>query len=356
MPNQLLSLTGFAHDSGHCYTCAIAAPSPGDSAASPTGSTAELFEDGVSLGPPHAAHDQIRHDGRGRFSHWHNHLYLSASDNSDPRKNGRRYSLYLPESTMSDRQRSLTGLIAKVAEGTPPLEAYGVAEAIFNEVFPDGFLGEFGKACWTDREFVATYDRLVPGNRRSFERKYVVSQLVRSLGHVPGDIAECGVYNGATAYFMAAAARASGRGRELHLFDSFEGLSAPQPRDGSFWTAGALAISEQHAIENLREFTGCHIYRGWIPDRFAEVGDRRFAFVHIDVDLYQPTFDSLSFFYPRVVEGGMILCDDSGFVTCPGARAAIADFMATRAERPISLPTGQDLIIKREPPIVSPEP
>ena len=50
-----------------------------------------LYEDGRLLGPPHSRHDEIRNVGRGRFSHWGSELYFSASDNSDPRTNQRKY-------------------------------------------------------------------------------------------------------------------------------------------------------------------------------------------------------------------------------------------------------------------------
>ncbi len=49
-------------------------------------------EDGHILGPAHALHQDIRDPGRGRYSHWANHVRFSASDNSDPRHNGRRYT------------------------------------------------------------------------------------------------------------------------------------------------------------------------------------------------------------------------------------------------------------------------
>jgi len=64
----------------------------GDTLQQPRISTLELFENGVSLGPAHSLHRDIRDMGRGRFSHWNSSLYFSASDNSDPRTNGRVYS------------------------------------------------------------------------------------------------------------------------------------------------------------------------------------------------------------------------------------------------------------------------
>ena len=56
-------------------------------------STARLFENARELRPAHAEHAGIAAVGKGRFSHWTTVLYLSASDNSDPRTNGRVYRL-----------------------------------------------------------------------------------------------------------------------------------------------------------------------------------------------------------------------------------------------------------------------
>jgi hypothetical protein len=50
-----------------------------------------LFEDGRPLGPPHQLHVEIRGLGNGRYSHWNGVILFSASDNSDPRTNGRHY-------------------------------------------------------------------------------------------------------------------------------------------------------------------------------------------------------------------------------------------------------------------------
>lgn len=41
------------------------------------------------------------------------------------------------------------------------------------------------------------------------------------------------------------------------------------------------------------------IYRGVDSEPSSEIDGVSFALVHVDVDLYQPTLDSNSFFYPR---------------------------------------------------------
>jgi len=85
------------HESGLAYEI----PSPAtpwliaysDGPAHEQRSTVRLFENGKPLGPAHALHDLIRTNGTGAFSHWNDWVIFSTSDNSDPRKNGRHYSL-----------------------------------------------------------------------------------------------------------------------------------------------------------------------------------------------------------------------------------------------------------------------
>jgi hypothetical protein len=64
-----------------------------DSQAHPAASQITLREDGIVLGPPHTLHENIARDGAGRFSHWNGDLIFSSSDNTDPRYNGRKYTV-----------------------------------------------------------------------------------------------------------------------------------------------------------------------------------------------------------------------------------------------------------------------
>ncbi len=78
---------------GHCYIASMDFGEEGDKF---TGnkSMLVLFEDGKPLGPARSVHAAIRERGQGRFSHWSRAgLYFSASDNSDPRANGRKYEV-----------------------------------------------------------------------------------------------------------------------------------------------------------------------------------------------------------------------------------------------------------------------
>ncbi len=125
-----------------------------------------------------------------------------------------------------------------------------------------------------------------PGNWHSLDRKYIVRELLKLSAH-PGPV-ECGVYKGATAYFLAQAAE--GRGSLVHLFDSWDGLSPPRLEDGANSVEGQFTVSDALAKKHLRAFDCCRFYKGWIPDRFSDVADIGIAFLHIDLDLLRPFF------------------------------------------------------------------
>jgi hypothetical protein len=178
------------------------------------------------------------------------------------------------------------------------------------------------------------------------ERRWMLGQLMRLVQAVPGDTAECGSFEGAGSYLMCAMNRTLGGERTHFVFDSFAGLSAPMENDGKYWVPGALSVSENTVRRNLSEFPAVSIHKGWIPDGFDAARDRRFAVVHIDVDLYEPTRDSIAFFYERMNPGGIIVCDDFGFSTCPGATKACREFLADKPEKMIAMASGGGFLIK----------
>src|SRR5262245_22341716 len=68
-----------------------------DDTSPPPASNLRVYEDGKLLGPAHSMHQEISELGEGRFSYWRvpgqNILIFSASDNSDPRTNGKTYTI-----------------------------------------------------------------------------------------------------------------------------------------------------------------------------------------------------------------------------------------------------------------------
>ena len=77
--------------SAYLYPIDLDIPSNADGSTSPL----ILREDGMDLVVDNN-HQHIRDEGGGRYSHWRGFVYLSATDGSDPRENGRRYEFALP--------------------------------------------------------------------------------------------------------------------------------------------------------------------------------------------------------------------------------------------------------------------
>lgn len=230
--------------------------------------------------------------------------------------------------------------------GLDDWQRYILAEQLAAAVYPRFKFSEHGRLWLSDEAFFRDYARTMDvGNWHSCDRKFMLKELARRAARVPGDFAECGVYRGGSALLMCQQAAAGAA--HVHLFDSFEGLPSPGAHDGTYWETGRFACAMETTHATLAGLANYTCYKGWIPDRFAEVADRSFSLVHIDVDLHDPTRASLEFFYPRLVPGGAIVLDDHGFESCPGARKAALDYFADKPDLVIDLPTGQGLVIRQ---------
>jgi hypothetical protein len=87
-----MNLAEVVHEKGYSYELKQDFDIDGDTTMAPKASSLKVYEDGIALGPAHSQHDDIRQLGQGRYSHWGDTLYISASDNSDPRTNKSRYT------------------------------------------------------------------------------------------------------------------------------------------------------------------------------------------------------------------------------------------------------------------------
>jgi hypothetical protein len=162
------------------------------------------------------------------------------------------------------------------------------------------------------------------GRRARFFR---LVSLAEQCARLEGDLAECGCWRGLSSYLVCSTLRRldpSMTGRGYHVFDSFEGLSQPGELDGGAGSAGQFAISLEEVRRNLAAFPDIAYHPGWLPASLAGLPERRYRFVHVDVDLFEPTDGAIRYFVPRLVSGGLLVCDDYNW---PGARKAIDDYV-----------------------------
>jgi O-methyltransferase len=173
---------------------------------------------------------------------------------------------------------------------------------------------------------------------------YSTLQMANYAASLPvGDVIECGCWHGHSTVAIASILADHGFSGRFHVFDSFEGgLSDFKEKDESYFE-----LSEDEKRAQIRQFESdfdfvnsvteifgfVELHRGWIPQSFASFSARPVKFVHVDVDMYEPTKAALEFFWDDLVLGGCIVVDDYNHAVFEGATRAVDEFLETRAPR-----------------------
>ena len=169
-------------------------------------------------------------------------------------------------------------------------------------------------------------------------RLVVLHKLTKEIDSLvlPGDVIECGVYNGGSAYVIASTCFDSPMNRNIWLFDSFEGLPKPTNKDGAVVSMNPEGwfIGNETRVKEFLQKAGMpesrvHIIKGWFQNTFPSVQIRDIALLHIDVDLYESVKMCLEKFYDSVRPGGFVVIDDYGG-GWEGCKAAVDWFLEAR--------------------------
>lgn len=175
-----------------------------------------------------------------------------------------------------------------------------------------------------------------------------------------GAFAECGVWRGGAVLAMILALQDVGdETRDVYLYDTFEGMTAPTGADTSPFDAPALQTWRQaqdagrrpwselfdpetfseEALRTLLAGTGypderLHFVRGPVEETLPAQAPNRLAILRLDTDWYESTGHELEQLFPRLCAGGVLMIDDYGH--WEGARRAVDEYFA-RAHPPLLL-------------------
>lgn len=153
----------------------------------------------------------------------------------------------------------------------------------------------------------------------------VLKKFLKKALETDGDLAEVGVYEGGSAIALC---QLKGD-RILHLFDTWEGMPKGfvfRDLDKKEIYEGLYKADIGICVKKLAPYPEVHFYKGIFPYTAEPIKDKRFCFVHIDIDTYRSTFLALDFFYPRLNIEGMIVIHDY----YNGVKAAVDDFLLYR--------------------------
>ena len=173
---------------------------------------------------------------------------------------------------------------------------------------------------------------------------FMIYSIVKTQTSLEGDLAEVGVYQGGSAKLICETKKE----KKLYLFDTFTGLPDVSYDDTHFgekhWYDNEFANTSVESIKKLlKKYDNVYIVKGTFPESGKEIIDKKFCFVHLDVDLYKSTIDSLRFFFPKMIAGGIILIHD---YHSDGIQKAFREFKTENNIHVVELTGSQAMIIK----------
>ena len=173
---------------------------------------------------------------------------------------------------------------------------------------------------------------------------FMIYSIVNTQTTMEGNLAEVGVYQGGSAKLICEAKKE----KNLYLFDTFIGLPEVTNDDTHFgekhWHDNEFNNTSVESVKKLlSKYENVHVIKGEFPESGKEIIEKSFCFVHLDVDLYKSTIDALKFFFPKMVQGGIILIHD---FHSDGIQKAFKEFKNENQIQLIELTGSQAMIIK----------
>lgn len=162
-----------------------------------------------------------------------------------------------------------------------------------------------------------------------------------------GEVIEVGVYKGGALIRMAELVSGWHPEPRVYGFDTFEGILAPSLRDEDTpHLKGDFTCSLEEVKENVKLYKNIRLVKGIFPQDTPALPWIRFA--HIDVDLFKPTLEAMTYVWPMIVDGGIMVIDDYGWTDTPGVKTAVDHFMDFHKLEDVPCPEWQVAFIKKE--------
>lgn len=177
-------------------------------------------------------------------------------------------------------------------------------------------------------------------NQMDYARYRTIELIAEEIGrnNITGDVAEAGVDYGDCSWIINDAFP----DRTFYLYDTFSGfdnrdITIEQQQN---YTSNAFFESANYfkrsnfktpedqityVRKRLSHPQNAIFRKGYFPETTIEEENKRFAFVSLDMDLYQPILNGIEFFYPRLSKGGYMMIHDYNHREFQGIKKAVSE-------------------------------
>lgn len=147
------------------------------------------------------------------------------------------------------------------------------------------------------------------------DRLHVIADELAALHGrgLSGAVVELGCYRGAMALWVRSVLDSLGdRRREIHVYDSFQGMPAPGTEDSDHLAVGELRSSpdDVRATHAAWGRPAPAIHPGWFAETLPTTLPNEIAFAYLDGDFYASILTGLRHCVPRLVPNSVMLVDD----------------------------------------------
>lgn len=201
------------------------------------------------------------------------------------------------------------------------------------------------------------FKKVTPYTMTSKERIFSLIEAVKYIvqNNIPGDIVECGVWKGGSMMTIAETLRCLNvTDRELYLYDTYEGMTAPTEHDLSMHDETAMSMLNKEvdhkeksavwaysALEEVKANVGLvnypdgriHFIKGDVLKTIPNDHHQQIALLRLDTDWYESTAHELLHLYPKLVQKGVMIIDDYG--CWKGARKAVDEYLGKETFKPL---------------------
>jgi O-methyltransferase len=239
---------------------------------------------------------------------------------------------------------NLIGQILGIRKNEPVNQWANPVNPWENTVLP----ADFDKASINTFQYVKEFTMTSPERVKALvdSVKYIVNSKIE------GAFVECGVWRGGSAMAMAHILQEMGDvEREIFLYDTFTGMTAPTEVDISVLGKTAKEIFQQtkvsddasdwcfSPIDGVRENvfkTGypkdkIHLIKGKVEDTIPGVVPSKIALLRLDTDWYESTKHEMVHLFPLLAPYGILIIDDYG--DWQGAKKAIDEYISDNSLR-----------------------